>query len=132
MENAFLALDRNANGRIDSGAELFGNFTPLRSGALARNGYEVLSELDDNHDGVVDRSDVTWPALLLWTDRNHDGASTADELQSVSESVVTAFEIEHRFIGRKDQWGNQFRYMAHARLGHARHVFYDVFLGVSQ
>lgn len=128
-ENAFLALDRNTNGRIDSGAELLGNFSPLRSGALAQNGYEVLAEFDDNGDNVVDAADGVWAKLLLWTDRNHDGASTADELQSVSASVVVGFEIERRFIGRKDQWGNQFRYMAHARIAHARRPFYDVFLG---
>jgi hypothetical protein len=67
-ENAFLALDRNANGRIDHGAELFGNATPLRDGSRAANGFIALAEFDDNRDGVVDPSDDAWAALLLWTD----------------------------------------------------------------
>jgi hypothetical protein len=46
IENAFLALDRNGNGRIDSGAELFGDHTPLRSGGIASNGFVVLAELE--------------------------------------------------------------------------------------
>lgn len=128
VDNAFLALDRNGNGRIDSGAELFGNFTPLRSGAIAGNGYEVLGELDDNHDGVVDRNDPAWTALLFWTDRNHDGMSTADELRHVSDSGITALETDRTLVGRKDQWGNEFRYMSHLRLQHGRHSYYDVFL----
>ncbi|HEX6087877.1 MAG TPA: hypothetical protein VF266_25315 [Thermoanaerobaculia bacterium] len=53
-EVAFLAWDRNGNGAIDSGAELFGNATPLRSGARAANGFAALAELDANHDGILD------------------------------------------------------------------------------
>ena len=135
VENAFLARDRNANGRIDTGAELFGNYTPLRSGVLAQNGYEALAELDDNHDGVVNNGDGAWTTLLFWTDRNHDGTSSADELQPVSESSVIGLETERHLIGRKDQWGNEFRYMAHLRVQHAhaesRKSFYDVFLNAA-
>jgi hypothetical protein len=131
VENAFLACDRNGNGRIDNGAELFGNFTALRSGQLARNGFEALSELDDHGDGIIDSNDAAWSFLLLWTDRNHDGVSTADELQSISESLVTALETEHRWVGRKDQQGNEFRYLSHFRLqrgaAEARRSYYDVF-----
>ncbi|HEY0157422.1 MAG TPA: hypothetical protein VGF28_09075 [Thermoanaerobaculia bacterium] len=132
-ENAFVALDRNGNGRVDSGAELFGNYTPLASGASAANGFVALAELDADGDGVVDAADAAWQRLLLWTDRNHDGMSTAGELQPIGASVVTALETDHRRVGRKDQWGNEFRYMAHYRVaGGARASYYDVFFRTAQ
>jgi hypothetical protein len=132
IENAFLALDRDGNGSIDSGAELFGNFTPLRSGELAQDGFEALRELDENRDSVVDASDASWSVLVLWTDRNHDGLSTPGELTPISESSVVALETDSRVIGRTDSWGNTFRYMSHARFatgqGEPRRPYYDVFL----
>lgn len=131
VENAFLARDRNGNGQIDNGSELFGNFTPLRSGALSPNGFIALAELDENHDGVVDRRDGPWSTLLLWTDRNHDGWSTHDELQVIGSSVVTALETDYRTIGKRDQFGNHFRYMSKFRLSEDKkereRKYYDVF-----
>jgi hypothetical protein len=130
-ENAFLAFDRNGNGRIDSGAELFGNFTPLKGGGLAPNGFIALAELDGNRDGIVDPSDAGWATLLLWTDRNHDGMSTPGELQPIGESIVAALETDHRLTGRRDQWGNEYRYASrfHLRSGEAerQRAYYDVF-----
>ena len=49
----WLALDRDGNGAIEDGSELFGSGTRLASGARARNGFEALRELDSNGDGVV-------------------------------------------------------------------------------
>lgn len=134
-ENAFLALDRNGNGRIDDGAELFGDYTLLRSGQRAQNGFDALQELDANGDGTVDGHDGAWQALVLWTDRNHDGVSSADELQPIAGSPVVGLETTYRHVGRKDQWRNEFRYMAHLRLqegasGQSRRAYYDVFLRI--
>lgn len=132
VENAFLARDLNGNGTIDSGAELFGNFTRLRSGARARNGFEALQELDGNGDGSLDANDFYWTDLLLWTDRNHDGISGADELVPIYGSPVVALETEPRLIGKRDRWGNTFRYMARAQFAagenKVQRPVYDVFL----
>jgi hypothetical protein len=134
VENAFLAMDRNRNGQIDNGSELFGNYTPLRSGRLARNGFEVLAELDANQDGTVDRRDRVWSALLLWTDRNHDGWSTPDEIQPIANSTVAELSTEYRRIGRKDQWGNQFLFMSRFRFqrrdAEPQRTYYDVFFRI--
>ncbi|MFL9915254.1 hypothetical protein PQR75_07620 [Paraburkholderia fungorum] len=54
--DGFLVLDRNHNGTIDSGAELFSNFTPLANGALAANGFDALRDFDANKDGIIDRN----------------------------------------------------------------------------
>jgi hypothetical protein len=136
VENAFLALDRNGNGVIDSGAELFGNYTRLRSGELAQNGFQVLAELDENTDGVIDSSDSAWDALLLWVDRNHDGNSTVDELATIASSAVSSLETRYSAIGKRDQWGNTFRFAAHFRFGskaaEPRRAYYDVFFKTAE
>jgi hypothetical protein len=126
--NAMLVLDRNGNGTIDSGAELFGSRTPLNSGTVGPTGFHALAELDVNQDYLVDRYDAAWANLLLWTDRNHDGASTRDELQPLADSAITALEYDFRRVGREDKWGNDFRLMAHSRLGEERRSYYDVWL----
>lgn len=112
-ETAFLVLDRNGNGRIDSGAELFGSATPLASGSPAVHGFEALTELDGNADGVLDRNDAVWASLLLWTDRDHDGASGPGELQPIARSGVEWLASSSADnVNRRDAWGNVFRYMA--------------------
>jgi hypothetical protein len=126
--NAFLAMDRNGNGTIDNGAELFGSRTPLQSGTTAPTGFHALAELDANGDMLIDASDAAWPNLLLWNDRNHDGQSAANELQSVASSTVSGFELDFRRVGREDRWANDFRLISHARFGDERRSYYDVWL----
>jgi hypothetical protein len=109
VENAFLCLDRNGDGEITSGAELFGNATPLRSGATAKNGFTALAEFDENGDGLIDSRDSIWQELLLWVDRNHDGRSSSDEIIPAYE-VILGLGVDYRTIGRRDRFGNLLRY----------------------
>lgn len=83
----WLAMDRNGDGVIDAGAELFG--------PQAKNGFEALAELDDNHDGMIDARDAAFGSLVLWADRNADRKSTPDELTALA-SVVTAIPLSSR------------------------------------
>ncbi|MGH9425491.1 MAG: hypothetical protein ACRD2L_04190, partial [Terriglobia bacterium] len=61
-DDAFLALDLNANGLIDNGAELFGNFTyqPEPAVGAERNGFAALSVFDYNADGKIDSDDTVY------------------------------------------------------------------------
>ena len=127
-ENAFLALDRNRNRRIDSGAELFGQATRLQSGARAEHGFAALADLDANDDGVIDARDPVWSALLLWTDRDHDGLSGVGELQRIADSGVTALSTHYQTIGKKDEWGNLFRYQSSIGAASRDRKYYDVLL----
>ena len=125
---AFLALDRNGNGTIDSGAELFGTATPLASGSNAPNGFEALKELDANGDGFVDSSDPVWGSLILWTDSDHDGVSRSFEMSAIGSSEIAGLGTRYHGTRRADRNGNAWRYMGllHLTSGNKR-PYYDVF-----
>lgn len=127
---AFLALDRNHNGTVDDGGELFGNHTPLGNGQVAANGFEALAVFDTNQDGRIDAADPIWPSLLLWTDRNHDARSTSDELRPIALSNVKAIYLQYRTSNRRDEFGNLFRYEGIAQLDRGLRRIYDVFFRV--
>lgn len=109
---AFLWMDRNGNGVVDGGGELFGNATSLNDGTRARNGFEALKELDANHDGVLDANDPVWAHLLLWRDFDHDGKSQPGEVERVQGSEITAIDVAYHWTGRRDSQGNTFRYQS--------------------
>ncbi len=113
--DGFLALDRNSNGRIDNGSELFGNFTPLVSGEEAEHGFEALAEFDlaangGNGDGFITNEDAVFKHLLLWVDVNQDGISDSNELASISTRGVVSIDLNFVENNRRDRHGNQFRY----------------------
>ena len=120
---AFLALDRNGNGAIDNGAELFGTATP---GGEASNGFEALAYFDANGDGVVDATDPVWSDLLLWVDADHDGVSQPSEIGSIAASHILALATDYREAARMDADGNAFRFMSLLRLARGQRAYYDV------
>ncbi len=76
----FLVLDRNSNGVIDDGSELFGNSTRKSDGSLAANGFDALQDLDRNGDQKIDSDDAVYSRLRMWVDSNHNGYSEVQEL----------------------------------------------------
>ncbi|MBX3233705.1 MAG: calcium-binding protein [Labilithrix sp.] len=92
----WLALDRDGNGAIDDGGELFGSATRLASGAFAKNGFDALRDLDDNHDGVFDANDAAFAKVVVWTDRNADRVSTPNELTTLAEAGVRSIDLHDR------------------------------------
>jgi hypothetical protein len=109
-DESFLWLDRNHNGIVDDGSELFGTATPLANGLRAPNGFEALKELDSNHDHVIDSRDAIWPQLKLWRDSNHNGIAEPSEISSIVGSRVTAIAVPYAWTGLRDSYGNMFKY----------------------
>ena len=95
-DDGFLALDRNQDGKINDITELFGS--------PDRTGYEELSELDSNADGVIDKADERFAELLVWQDVNEDGISQADELKSLTEAGIVSISLTHESV--TDQQGD--------------------------
>jgi hypothetical protein len=102
----WLCLDRDGDGRIDDGSELFGSMTRLDDGRRALNGFEALRALDRDGDGFLTAADPAWQRLLLWSDRNQDRIAQPDELVPLSATPVLAIALDYRSVPRCDARGN--------------------------
>ncbi|MDY0012327.1 MAG: hypothetical protein RBS40_05470 [Rhodocyclaceae bacterium] len=106
-DDAFLVLDRNANGTIDSGAELFGVDTVLANGAKAANGFAALKDLDSNGDNLFTAADARFAQVRLWRDLDEDGISDAGELIALTEAGITRINLNATVTSTNLAGGNR-------------------------
>lgn len=134
-EVAFLFLDRNGNGVVDDGSELFGNASRLANGTVAENGFVALSELDTNGDGQISAADSRWKDLRLWFDTNRDGKAQHNEIVTLDDAGVTSLALSRSWTGRRDKYGNTFRWKANFTLvrsgAEVQRPYFDVYLVVT-
>jgi hypothetical protein len=144
-DDAWLVYDRNGNGRIDSGAELFGSRTPAYADStdrVAENGFDALLLTEGPSygasvpDEVIDARDAVFSKLRLWFDRDHNGVSDPGELVSLSDAGLVAIETRYRKLPFRDRYGNRFSLMGHAIFRGPggqpiRRRIFDVFLTVA-
>lgn len=102
----WLVFDRNGDGRIEDGGELFGSATKLSSGRFAKNGFDALRELDENHDGVFDTKDAAFARVAIWKDANGDRVSSSAEIETLGDVDLLAIDIANEAGMQCDERGN--------------------------
>jgi len=85
---AMLVYDKNGNGVIDNGSELFGD----QNGAA--HGFAELAKYDSNNDKKIDILDPIFKALKLYRDLNGDGKIEKKELQTLPELGIKALNLD--------------------------------------
>jgi len=126
--DGWLALDRNQNGIIDDGSELFGVGTTLASGKKAVDGFEALRALDTNKDGVINAADTQFSKLSVWVDANSNARTDKGELKSVAEVGVQSLSLVAKPTAIVDQ-GNLIGLMGSYTTADGRsHELADVWL----
>lgn len=86
--SGYLAIDRNGNGRVDAGSELFGPATDSGFGELAR--------LDDDGNGWIDENDAAFGRLWVWSPAA-DGGGALDSLAARGVGAIASGHVASRF-----------------------------------
>lgn len=106
-DDGLLVLDRNNDGIVNNGGELFGDRTLLVDGnTYASSGFEALAELDGNQDGIINANDSIYSLLRVWQDANGDGSSAASELKTLLELGIVSIGLQYLNTGVTDTSNN--------------------------
>ncbi|WP_122290019.1 calcium-binding protein [Pseudomonas savastanoi] len=105
-DDGLLVWDKNKDGKINQGAELFGNNTVSSSGYKAANGFLALADLDENQDGVFDIKDFAYAELNVWVDKNSDGIVDTGELLTLEQAGVKSISTSYAEPGKVDANGD--------------------------
>ncbi|HED14867.1 MAG TPA: hypothetical protein ENI62_14650 [Gammaproteobacteria bacterium] len=99
--SGFLALDRNQDGVINNGSELFG--------ATSGDGFKDLARLDSDHNGWIDGNDPLFSSLRIWSPRAGE-TQNSDALSSLQAAGVGAIYLGKAATPMQLQGNNGSRY----------------------
>ncbi len=94
--DAFLSYDKNGNGIIDNGHELFGD----QNGAT--NGFEELKKHDENQDGIIDKNDAIYSRLSLLSLDQDNQQKTSSLAEHHIQSINLNYNNQHQAINYYD------------------------------
>ena len=127
--DALLVRDRNGDGIINDGRELYGVATQNALGQRMGNGYAALASEDSNNDGKINAKDANFGELKLWVDANHDGKTDAGELKGLVEMGVVELNLDYAITARVDK-GNYIGMVSDfTKADGSRHEMADVWFG---
>ncbi|RYC74060.1 Bifunctional hemolysin/adenylate cyclase [Candidatus Nanosynsacchari sp. TM7_ANC_38.39_G1_1] len=107
VKEGLLAYDKNGDGVINGGNELFGDRTLMKDGkTLASSGFAALTEYDDNKDGKIDSNDVIYALLRIWQDADGDGIASAGELRRLVDLGIVSIGLSYSNTGVTDSANN--------------------------
>ena len=106
-KEGLLAYDKNGDGIINGGNELFGDRTLMKDGrTLASSGFTALAEYDDNKDGKIDSNDAIYTLLRIWQDSDGDGIASAGELKQLVDLGIVSIGLSYNNTGVTDSANN--------------------------
>ncbi len=97
-EDGILVIDKNENGIIDDGGEIFGDNYIKSNGNKAANGFEALTDLDSNKDGIINSSDKEFDKIKVL---KGDGT-----LVSLTELGIVSISLNKTTVNEADENGN--------------------------
>ncbi|MBR5676417.1 MAG: hypothetical protein IKX14_08300, partial [Neisseriaceae bacterium] len=91
-DDGILVYDRNNNGMIDDGTEIFGkDFNQQKN---ITDGFSALKTLDKNNDNVINSQDNAFNKIKVWRDFNQDGQTQKDELFTLKELGIESLSLD--------------------------------------
>ncbi len=126
FDDAFLILDKNENGQVDNGSELFGDQQGEESG------FEELAKYDSNKDGLITPDDEVYTKLQLWSDNNKNAKVDEGELRSLTEERISELSTDYQKVLdengeiKKDEHGNVIGYV-----GQFKHFVEEIIDGIA-
>lgn len=126
-DDYLLAMDRNHNGKIDDGRELFGNYTQdSKQSTSFANGFAALAALDSNHDNVIDAKDAEFKNLRLWQ-------MGSKRLLSLKDKGVQAISLNYTIAVKGDvHSGNTVREVSSFIAKDGKHPIVDLWYQVGK
>jgi hypothetical protein len=121
-DDGFLAMDRNGNGMIDNGSELFGNI----NGDYV-DGFAQLAVLDTNKDGALTAEDDAFDRLVVWNDSDVNAKTSAGELLSMADLQIVSLPVQGRKVDLQSA-GNPIPFVANAKTESGEILMGDAFL----